>query len=187
MLMLIISPWYVSGTRLLTTHAFSLLICMVLRCLPLLKIDYLVCIVFHRTEEDGWHGRTHGGHGWHLSGAGESMSRCKWPNNCSSCSHKFDIMKFIIAIVAVSSFSGTTLAFAPSASSRIATALNAKVGIYYSTQTGNCEIVAEYIAQAAGLEFADIGDVSDDMILGLGTSISTHALYWYRTILVFVS
>ncbi|KAK1732581.1 flavodoxin [Skeletonema marinoi] len=99
------------------------------------------------------------------------MSRCKWPNNCSSCSHKFDIMKFIIAIVAVSSFSGTTLAFAPSASSRIATALNAKVGIYYSTQTGNCEIVAEYIAQAAGLEFADIGDVSDDMILGLDSII----------------
>ncbi len=79
-------------------------------------------------------------------------------------------MKFIIAIVAASSFSGAALAFAPSASSRISTALNAKVGIYYSTQTGNTEIVADYIAKAAGLEIADIGDVSDDMILDLGTS-----------------
>ena len=79
-------------------------------------------------------------------------------------------MKFIIAIVAASSFSGAALAFAPSASSRISTALNAKVGIYYSTQTGNTEIVADYIAKAAGLEIADIGDVSDDMILELGTS-----------------
>lgn len=81
-------------------------------------------------------------------------------------------MKFIIAIVAASSFSGAALAFAPSASSRISTALNAKVGIYYSTQTGNTEIVADYIAKAAGLEVADIGDVSDDMILELGTSSS---------------
>ena len=85
-------------------------------------------------------------------------------------------MKFIIAAIAVSSFSGTALAFAPSASNRIATALNAKVGIYYSTQTGNCEIAAEYIAKAAGLEIADIGDVSDDMILGLGRSFPTYNL-----------
>ena len=82
-------------------------------------------------------------------------------------------MKFIIAIVAASSISGTAFAFAPSASSRISTALNAKVGIYYSTQTGNTEVVADYIAQAAGLEIADIGDVSDDTVLGLGTSSST--------------
>ena len=40
MLIISLSPWYVSGTRLLTTRAFSLLICMILRCLPLLEIDY---------------------------------------------------------------------------------------------------------------------------------------------------
>mmetsp|Transcript_3344 Transcript_3344/g.5124 ORF Transcript_3344/g.5124 Transcript_3344/m.5124 type:complete len:204 (+) Transcript_3344:166-777(+) len=87
-------------------------------------------------------------------------------------------MKFIIAIVAASSISGTAFAFAPSASSRISTALNAKVGIYYSTQTGNTEVVADYIAQAAGLEIADIGDVSDDTVLGLD-SIIVGAPTWH--------
>lgn len=42
------------------------------------------------------------------------------------------------------------------------TALNAeKIGLYYSTSTGNTEVAAGYIAEAAGLRADDIGDASD--------------------------
>eukprot|EP00581_Thalassiosira_minuscula_P008528 CAMPEP_0183702364 /NCGR_PEP_ID=MMETSP0737-20130205/486_1 /TAXON_ID=385413 /ORGANISM="Thalassiosira miniscula, Strain CCMP1093" /LENGTH=206 /DNA_ID=CAMNT_0025928961 /DNA_START=2512 /DNA_END=3132 /DNA_ORIENTATION=+ len=90
-------------------------------------------------------------------------------------------MKLFVAIVAVSSLSGTTLAFAPSATqnARSQTALNAnKVGIYYSTQTGNTETVAGYISEAAGLEIADIGDATDADITGLD-SIIVGAPTWH--------
>merc|ERR1712127_504371 len=61
---------------------------------------------------------------------------------------------------------------------RSATALNAKVGIYYSTQTGNTETVAGYISEAAGLEIADISEASDDDITGLD-SIIVGAPTWH--------
>ena len=88
-------------------------------------------------------------------------------------------MKLILAIVSASCLAEVA-AFAPSAQRNIhaTTALNAKVGIYYSTQTGNCETVAEYISAAAGLEIADIGDASDDEVAGLD-SIIVGAPTWH--------
>ena len=87
-------------------------------------------------------------------------------------------MKLFLAIVAASC--NSAVAFAPSAHSnaRSATALNAKVGIYYSTQTGNTETVAGYISEAAGLEIADISEASDDDITGLD-SIIVGAPTWH--------
>mmetsp|Transcript_13457 Transcript_13457/g.24720 ORF Transcript_13457/g.24720 Transcript_13457/m.24720 type:complete len:207 (-) Transcript_13457:92-712(-) len=90
-------------------------------------------------------------------------------------------MKLFLAIAAVSCLSkSTTLAFAPSANHNVrsATALNAKVGIYYSTQTGNTETVAGYISEAAGLEAVDIGDATDNEVLGLD-SIIVGAPTWH--------
>ena len=46
-----------------------------------------------------------------------------------------------------------------------------QAGIFYSTQTGNTETVAGYIADAAGLAIADIGDASDADIAALDTLI----------------
>lgn len=57
-------------------------------------------------------------------------------------------------------------AFIPSGSVRTATALDMSVGLYYSTSTGNTETVAGYIAAAAGIDMEDIGDASDDEVLG---------------------
>jgi len=37
--------------------------------------------------------------------------------------------------------------------------------IYYSTQTGNTQTCAEYIASAAGLDMEDVGDVADSDVL----------------------
>jgi len=89
-------------------------------------------------------------------------------------------MKLIIAITAASLSTGS-LAFAPMGASRsVATALNAnKVGIYYSTQTGNTETVAGYIAEAAGISgMNDIGDVPDAEVAGLD-SIIVGAPTWH--------
>mmetsp|Transcript_12134 Transcript_12134/g.18319 ORF Transcript_12134/g.18319 Transcript_12134/m.18319 type:complete len:205 (-) Transcript_12134:365-979(-) len=88
-------------------------------------------------------------------------------------------MKLFLAIVSASCLSEVA-AFAPSAQRNVhsATALNAKVGIYYSTQTGNTETVAGYISEAAGLEIADIGDASDDEVAGLD-SIIVGAPTWH--------
>ena len=90
-------------------------------------------------------------------------------------------MKLFLAIAAVSCLSkNTTLAFAPSAhhNVRSATALNAKVGIYFSTSTGNTETVAGYISEAAGLEAVDIGDATDAEVAGLD-SIIVGAPTWH--------
>eukprot|EP00585_Thalassiosira_rotula_P021566 CAMPEP_0196222234 /NCGR_PEP_ID=MMETSP0912-20130531/44341_1 /TAXON_ID=49265 /ORGANISM="Thalassiosira rotula, Strain GSO102" /LENGTH=90 /DNA_ID=CAMNT_0041500971 /DNA_START=40 /DNA_END=308 /DNA_ORIENTATION=+ len=89
-------------------------------------------------------------------------------------------MKLILAIIATSYLSKTALAFTPSGFNNVrsTTALNAKVGIYYSTQTGNTETVAGYISAAAGLEIADIGDASDDEVAGLD-SIIVGAPTWH--------
>merc|ERR1712061_480922 len=50
------------------------------------------------------------------------------------------------------------------------------VGLFYATQTGNTETVAGYIAEAAGLEAADVGDYAaedltefDGLIVGCPT------------------
>lgn len=89
-------------------------------------------------------------------------------------------MKFILAIVAASSLAEVTVAFAPSASKPVhsSTALNEnKVGLYYSTSTGNTETVANYIAEVAGLEIEDIGD-ADDSIAELD-SIIVGAPTWH--------
>ena len=90
-------------------------------------------------------------------------------------------MKLFLVIAAVSCLSkGTTLAFAPSAhhNVRSVTALNAKVGIYFSTSTGNTETVAGYISEAAGLEAVDIGDATDAEVAGLD-SIIVGAPTWH--------
>jgi len=89
-------------------------------------------------------------------------------------------MKFFLAIAAASSLSEVTVAFAPPASKNVhsSTALNANVGLYYSTQTGNTETVAGYIAEAAGLQIEDIGDADDDAVSGLD-SIIVGAPTWH--------
>jgi len=52
-------------------------------------------------------------------------------------------------------------------------------GLYYSTSTGNTETVAEYIANAAGVEdWKDIGDAEDDEVTGHG-SIIVGAPTWH--------
>jgi hypothetical protein len=89
-------------------------------------------------------------------------------------------MKLIIAITAASLSTGS-LAFAPMGASRsVATALNAnKVGIYYSTMTGNTETIAGYIAEAAGISgMNDVGDVPDAEVVGLD-SIIVGAPTWH--------
>lgn len=64
------------------------------------------------------------------------------------------------------------LAFAPTSyQARSSTALDASAGLFYSTQTGNTETVAGYLADATGLEMKDIGDVKDSEIAELDTLI----------------
>lgn len=47
------------------------------------------------------------------------------------------------------------------------TSLNAGVGIFCSSSTGNTETVSQYLCDAVGdVEYQDIGDTSDDEILG---------------------
>ncbi|KAL7531716.1 hypothetical protein ACHAWF_003884 [Thalassiosira exigua] len=91
-------------------------------------------------------------------------------------------MKLFLAIVASSAAS--SLAFSPAARpARGVTALNAKVGIYYSTQTGNTETVAGYIAEAAGgLDLEDIGDTTEAAVQGLD-SIIVGAPTWVSDII----
>merc|ERR1719389_449248 len=53
------------------------------------------------------------------------------------------------------------------------------VGLYYSTSTGNTETVAEYIANAAGVEdWKDIGDAEDGEVTG-HDSIIVGAPTWH--------
>ena len=87
-------------------------------------------------------------------------------------------MYLSLAVVAASCTS--TLAFAPAVNNaaRSATSLDATVGIYYSTQTGNTETVAGYISAAAGLELVDIGDAGDDDVKALD-SIIVGAPTWH--------
>ena len=56
----------------------------------------------------------------------------------------------------------------------------AKVGIYYSSSTGNTETVGGYIAQAAGggLDLVDIGDAKDEEIMACD-SIICGAPTWH--------
>ena len=79
----------------------------------------------------------------------------------------------LIAIAAVLTSAADAFAPARSGSPSRAFALHAnKAGIYYSTQTGNTETVASYIAEAAGLDDpVDIGDASDDDIAGIDSII----------------
>merc|ERR1712193_594743 len=52
-------------------------------------------------------------------------------------------------------------------------------GLYYSTSTGNTETVAEYIANAAGVEdWKDIGDAEDGEVTG-HDSIIVGAPTWH--------
>jgi len=86
----------------------------------------------------------------------------------------------LFTIVAASCLSKTTFAFTSSVHQNVrsATALNANVGIYYSTQTGNTETVAGYISEAAGVDIVDIGDAADDEITALD-SIIVGAPTWH--------
>jgi flavodoxin I len=54
----------------------------------------------------------------------------------------------------------------PKAVTSRAGAVNMKVGLVYSTTTGNTETVAGYIAAKTGLEAVDIGDLSGDDVAG---------------------
>jgi flavodoxin I len=84
-------------------------------------------------------------------------------------------MKLYIAVISASVAS----AFSPQASYRasISTALDAST-IYYSTQTGNTETCAGYIAEAAGLEISDVGDAADSEVLKMD-SIIVGAPTWH--------
>jgi flavodoxin I len=72
---------------------------------------------------------------------------------------------FLVAAVAVTS---SVDAFTPSLSHKLRTsssssALWAKVGIWYSSSTGNTDTVAGYIAKAAGVDdYNDIGDAKNE-------------------------
>lgn len=80
----------------------------------------------------------------------------------------------IICLVAttcvVDAFSPCHIAFANKAVTTATTSalFGSKVGIWYSSSTGNTETVASYIAKAAGCEkdFNDIGDAKIDEIEG---------------------
>lgn len=84
-------------------------------------------------------------------------------------------MKSTFAVVSLSILaSANGFAGIASRSSFLASssALNAGVGIYYSTATGNTETVAGYIAEAAGgLTIDDIGDAKDEEIQNLDAII----------------
>merc|ERR1719445_916003 len=69
-----------------------------------------------------------------------------------------------IAVLAATAASAA--AFAPAAQNvaRQSTSLNAKVGLYYQTQTGNTETVANFIATAAKIEAEDLAEASADDI-----------------------
>ena len=80
---------------------------------------------------------------------------------------EFNIIINMFARAAIiSAFLASAEAFAPAMNKApTSTALNA-IGLYYGTSTGNTETVAGYIAEAAGVEAADIGDAEDADITG---------------------
>jgi len=79
-------------------------------------------------------------------------------------------MKFtaLTTTLVLASLAPITLAFGPqrAAFTRCSTALNADAGLYYSSTTGNTEVVAGYIAEAAGLEAEEIGDATNSDVEG---------------------
>ena len=82
-------------------------------------------------------------------------------------------MMTLFSTIVVAGSAAHAFAFAPSPglAIRSSTALDASAGIFYTTQTGNTETVAGYIADAADLEMEDIADVEDDEIEELDTLI----------------
>ena len=85
-------------------------------------------------------------------------------------------MKLIISAVAVSGVAAFT-SKAPAA--RHTSSLSMSTGVYYSTQTGNTETVAGYIAEAAGIsDFKDISDATQSEIEG-HDSIIVGAPTWH--------
>merc|ERR1719384_1664037 len=73
-------------------------------------------------------------------------------------------MKFVIFATVASGVAAFT-SKAPSA--RVSSSLSMSTGVYYSTQTGNTETVAGYIAEAAGVsDFKDISDSTQSEIEG---------------------
>lgn len=80
----------------------------------------------------------------------------------------------ILSTLVVTASAAHAFAFAPSPPGfvvRSSTALGVSAGVFYTTQTGNTETVAGYIAEAADLEMEDIADVEDDEIEELDTLI----------------
>jgi len=83
-------------------------------------------------------------------------------------------------------FASFLLASAPTVShngallrARVRTSPKMSTGLYYSTSTGNTETVAEYIANAAGVEdWKDIGDAEDAEVTG-HDSIIVGAPTWH--------
>jgi len=75
-------------------------------------------------------------------------------------------MKLYIALLATASTASAFVAPQPRLPlTHTSTSLDASA-IYYSTQTGNTQTCAEYIAAAAGLDsLEDVGDVADSDVL----------------------
>jgi len=75
--------------------------------------------------------------------------------------------------------SAPALARSPSLQRRLRNSPQMSTGLYYSTSTGNTETVAEYIANAAGVEdWKDIGDAEDGEVAG-HDSIIVGAPTWH--------
>lgn len=74
-------------------------------------------------------------------------------------------MKFSVAVALVVTSADVAAGFsaAPLSATRRSSALSAdKVGVYYSTSTGNTETVAGYISKFAGVECEEIGDAKSE-------------------------
>jgi len=75
--------------------------------------------------------------------------------------------------------SAPALARSPSLQRRLRNSPQMSTGLYYSTSAGNTETVAEYIANAAGVEdWKDIGDAEDGEVAG-HDSIIVGAPTWH--------
>lgn len=79
-------------------------------------------------------------------------------------------MKFVATLAIVLPSATTAFAFTPSKAGRVSTSLDASI-VYFSTSTGNCQTVGEYISEAAGCSLEDIGDASTSEVLGYDSLI----------------
>lgn len=74
-------------------------------------------------------------------------------------------VSFALAL-SFASFSNAWVAPSTGLGARKLTSLDMAASIWYSTSTGNTETIAGYISEAAGLDANDIGDATNDEIMG---------------------